>query len=280
MKTGAYFRIIFSLLMSLSIAIQAIAEKEFQWPDGQRAAVCLTYDDGLNCHLDIAAVDLDNFGFKGTFYTPGKSRSLLSRTKEWADLTTRGHELGNHTLYHPCEKNGEDWILPEYDLKSYTQVRIADELVVANAILELIDGSTDRTFAYTCAHHMTAEGSYKKTVEDMFSSARLSGPIPDSMEGFDVYFSPSWGVDSPSAEELINYVNDARDKGTVAVFMFHSVGGGYLNVTREAHLGLLKYLSENKDVFWVDTFFRVMEHVKVESERTKSTTESIQNSDT
>ena len=29
-----------------------------QWPNGQKAAVSLTYDDGLDCHLDIVVPDL------------------------------------------------------------------------------------------------------------------------------------------------------------------------------------------------------------------------------
>ncbi len=29
-------------------------EKEFSWPDGKKAAVCMTYDDGIDSHLNFA----------------------------------------------------------------------------------------------------------------------------------------------------------------------------------------------------------------------------------
>jgi peptidoglycan/xylan/chitin deacetylase (PgdA/CDA1 family) len=35
----------------------------FAWPEGKKAAVCLTYDDGLDCHLDVAAPALERHGF-------------------------------------------------------------------------------------------------------------------------------------------------------------------------------------------------------------------------
>ncbi|MFC2090446.1 polysaccharide deacetylase, partial [Bacteroidota bacterium] len=75
-------------------------------------------------------------------------------------------------------------------------------------------------------------------------------------------FAPSWGVSDPTGKELIDYVKKAQENGTIAVFMFHSVGGGYLNVSTEAHNKLLDYLEENKDVIWTDTFLKVMNWVK------------------
>jgi len=27
---------------------------QITWPNGAKAAICLTYDDGLDCHLDVA----------------------------------------------------------------------------------------------------------------------------------------------------------------------------------------------------------------------------------
>jgi sialate O-acetylesterase len=47
------------------------ANAQFKWPDNKKAAVVFTYDDGLDCHLDVAVPQLDEFGFKGTFYCTG-----------------------------------------------------------------------------------------------------------------------------------------------------------------------------------------------------------------
>ena len=40
-----------------------ISNAQFKWPDGKKAAVVFTYDDGLDCHLDVAVPQLDEFGF-------------------------------------------------------------------------------------------------------------------------------------------------------------------------------------------------------------------------
>src|SRR5210317_1324498 len=76
---------------------------QFKWPNGKKAAVVFTYDDGLDGHLDVAVPQLDEFGFKGTFYCTGNSPSLYNRLDEWRQIAKNGHELGNHTLFHPCD---------------------------------------------------------------------------------------------------------------------------------------------------------------------------------
>jgi sialate O-acetylesterase len=72
-----------------------------QW-NNKTCAVVLTYDDALNVHLDNAAPLLDSLGLKATFYLSGYSGTLNKRTDEWRKLASNGHELGNHTLFHPC----------------------------------------------------------------------------------------------------------------------------------------------------------------------------------
>jgi len=71
-------------------------------------------------------------------------------------------------------------------------------------------------------------------------------------------------VEDPSGEELIAYVEEAMEKGSLAVFMFHSVGGGYLNVSEEAHEQLLEYLEENRETIWTAPFKEVMKFVAEE----------------
>ena len=52
------------------------------------------------------------------------------------------------------------------------------------------------------------------------------------------------------------------EQGTMANFTFHGVGGDYLSVSAEAHERLLRYLHDNRNIFWVDTFLAIMNHVK------------------
>jgi hypothetical protein len=98
--------LIFVLTLTLSLSQMQAQDKPpmpFPWPEGARAAVCLTYDDGLDCHLDVAMPALEKYGLKGTFYASGFSSSLFTRMDEWRDWASKGYEIGNHTLFHPCD---------------------------------------------------------------------------------------------------------------------------------------------------------------------------------
>lgn len=252
------------LLIALGIATQLSGQnsKNFHWPGSYKAAVILSYDDGLDCHLDVAVPALDAHGFKGTFFCTGSSQSLQNRMDEWRAIAARGHELGNHSLFHPCNGTKGDWVKPEYDLRNYTLAQIRNELYTANTLLKAVDGNTERTYGYTCSDYMAGEESFRDVVKELFVAARNDGPIPNSMDEVDLNFVPSWGVNDPTGRELIDYVKEAEKKGTIAVFMFHSVGGGYLNVSAEAHQELLDYLEKNKKTLWTDTFMHVMKYVR------------------
>ena len=176
-------------------------------------------------------------------------------------MAARGHELGNHTLFHPCHGSAYDWVKPEYDLDSYTMERLMSELYTANSLLKAVDGREKRSFAYTCTNHTIQGVSFVDQIRTLFPCARGGGEMPASMDQVDPHYMPSWGVEDPSGEELIRYVDQAAERGTMAVIMFHSVGGGYLNVSSDAHEQLLDYLHQRRDIFWVAPFQQVMQHV-------------------
>jgi hypothetical protein len=44
----------FWILVCMAVFISGGVSAQFTWPGGAKAAVCFTYDDGLDCHLDVA----------------------------------------------------------------------------------------------------------------------------------------------------------------------------------------------------------------------------------
>src|SRR5262245_11750473 len=89
---------------------------------GKKAAIVLTYDDALDVHLDKAIPALDSLGFKGAFYLSAAFPGSKNRISDWKKAAMKGHELGNHTLFHPCDgsKPGRSWVSPQNDLSKYT----------------------------------------------------------------------------------------------------------------------------------------------------------------
>ena len=251
-----------TLLILILTVFAFSSNAQFKWPNGTKAAVVFTYDDGLDCDLDVVVPQLDEFGLKGTFFCTGNSPSLYNRTEEWRTITKRGHELGNHTLFHPCDGTGQDWVKPEYDLRTYTPEQIVAELKTANTLLKAIDGKTERSYGYTCSHFVANGVDFTDSIKNIFVAARCDGPIPETMDGYKTWKTPSFMSVEPEIDDLIAKVEEAKATGTIVVFMFHNVGGGYLNTAADVHKQLLQYVSENSDDLYSDSFINVMKYVK------------------
>lgn len=253
----------------LLAALPAAAEPPgpFPWPDGARAAVVLSYDDGVDVHLDHAAPDLEAVGLRGTFFVPGHSESLAKRLSEWRALAARGHELGNHAIFHPClrtvPEGGRDWVRSEYALESYTVERIRAEVAAMNTTLLAVDGEASRTFAYNCGDTTAGGHSYVDALRPLFLAARAVGdpPVTD-VRALDPMIVPSYMPQDVSGDVLIAFAKKAVAAGGLGVFVFHGVGGGHsIDVPREAHRQLLAWLAANRQTVWTGTFKKVMTHV-------------------
>ncbi|HEU5101531.1 MAG TPA: polysaccharide deacetylase family protein [Roseiflexaceae bacterium] len=75
----------------------------FTWPNSIQCAVSLTYDDGLPIHYTLVGPALQRLGLLATFY-PMVQSDLIWHADSWRGLAQAGHELGNHSLFHPCRQ--------------------------------------------------------------------------------------------------------------------------------------------------------------------------------
>ena len=240
------------------------AQTPNRW-NGKRCAVVLSYDDGLNVHLTNAIPTLDSLELKGTFYVSDYFGGLSAQITGWRKAAANGHELGNHTTYHPCLGNlpGRSFVNENYDLSKYSIRRITDEIRTMNTILKAIDGKSRRTFAYPCGDMKIGDSFYLEGMKKEFVAARgVRGAIP-SLEQVDLYNINCYGVNGQTGDELISLVKQAMDKGGLLVFLFHGVGGEHsLNVSLDAHSKLLHYLSENRKDIWIAPMIDVSEYIR------------------
>ncbi|WP_215235492.1 sialate O-acetylesterase [Dyadobacter linearis] len=232
---------------------------------GKKCAVVLTYDDALNVHLDNVIPALDSLSLKGSFYLTASSDAARNRIKDWRAAAANGHELGNHTLYHPCDATGPgmSWVKPEYDLSKYSMGRIQDEIRMCNAFLKSIDGLDKRTFAFTCGHKKVAEGEFIQTLSNEFIAARAVRHEMHTFEEQKLMDINCYSMVEQSGKEMIGLVKQAQERGKLLVFLFHGVGGEHaLNVSNQAHSELLHYLKENEKDIYIDTMRNVSEHIQ------------------
>ncbi len=241
----------------------------FAWPDQIQGAVSLTYDDGLPIHWSLVGPLLKQYGLRATFY-PTIQSDLQVHPEHWRELAAAGHELGNHTVFHPCRQNPTNphvWLDQRYDLGTYTPAHLRAELEVANLVLHLLDGQTERSYGNTCCD--TSFGSDERPIEpvlsDLFGAARgaLTDRIAQPAQGLNLYDIGCIDVVGRSLDDLKNICEQTQATGGWAVFMIHGIGAGthdlYLEV--DTHERFIQWLAEQKTI-WTGPLRLIARYIK------------------
>jgi len=223
----------------------APAEARTIWPDGARAAVSLTYDDGCESQLDHVAPALNKLGLKATFFLT--IENMNARRADWVALSQQGHEIGDHTMSHPC-------MLKEFSAERFMQ----EQIIPAEHYLDVnFGGPKPRSYAYPCGFEGLGPGAtvgrvqrYLEDLRPTFLAARtVDGPPNDPREAlrqryFLNGFEPTYDVDDVHFAR--RYVQKAIDKGHWAILVFHEVlparrGEGDTSIA--VHRSILQYLA-------------------------------------
>lgn len=253
------------LLPAVALSFNTPPKNTLVWKDGAKAAVCLTYDDGMQTQLDNAIPQLDEFGLKGTFFINSVQGS--SAIVGWKNAAQNGHELGNHSLFHPCPL-AFGWP-EEIASDDYTIPQILKEIRTVNMLLSNLNPE-QKKYAYSYPCNQTEVGG--KSYVDALRKSRLvecarggSGeerPFVSDFSTFNKMNVPSWAVpENVELKELIAFVEQARAQGGLAVLQFHGVGGQWIAVSGETHRAFLQYLSEKKADYWVGTFSEIVGYI-------------------
>jgi sialate O-acetylesterase len=253
------------------IFIHVQAQNAYTPWNGKKSAVVITYDDAINEHLDNAIPVLDSLGLKATFYITAFSASMQTRMNEWKKLAMKGHELGNHTLYHPCiGGKGREWLSKEYDMSNYTVKRMVDETKMTNLFLQALDGKTKRTFAFTCGDMKISDLSFIDSMRNDFIAARAVRNQMHKINEVDLYNVDCFMVNGETSAQMIEWVKKAEEKNSLLVILFHGVGGGNaLNVSIQDHREFLQYLKKNEKEMWIAPMIEVAEHIKNYQKQTR-----------
>jgi hypothetical protein len=269
MKKSISFALALLLPALLAASPAALATESFHWPNGARAAVSLAYDDALDSQLDNAIPALDKYRLKGSFYLQLSNPAVAKRMAAWRAAARHGHELGNHSLFHQCSLTapGHEWVQPHRDLDTTSVAQMRDQVAVANTMLAAIDGKRERTYTVPCGDVMAGGAggaSYLAAIAPEFVAIKAGGgdAVTASMTTLDPYAVTVLAPVGLSGKELIAMVEQAAAKGTMVNFTFHGIGGDYLTTSSAAHAELVKYLADNRKIYWTDTFLNIMTYVK------------------
>lgn len=238
----------------------------FRWPNNGQAAVSLTFDDGMASHLALAIPILNRYHFGGTFYLNPREQ-YAEQLALWRSAVADGHEIGNHTVTHPCSKN-----LPfisetgRQALEEMTLEEIEAEIVEAGRrIQEILPEQTAVSFAYPCYQPFVGRSenhrSYVPVVAKHCIAGRGRGERSNDPRYCDLAHLWSWPCERMSGPAMIGLIEQAASQGRWAVLTFHGILEGHLSVTETDFVELCRHLDANRSRFWCAPVATVAQYV-------------------
>ncbi|WPP53604.1 polysaccharide deacetylase family protein [Catalinimonas niigatensis] len=250
------YRLIFILSLFIFIGHAGFTQtpaSSMQWPDGKRMALSLSFDDGRPSQVDVGTPLFNRYDAKVTFYlVPSAVEQRLSL---WKQATADGHEMGNHSLKHPCSGNflwARDKALEEYTLE-----QMREELQETNQQIEQMLRVTPTTFAYPCGQTYVGRGeqtqSYVPVVATLFTAGRgWLDEAPNDAAYSDMAQLTGMSMDAKDFDEIKPILEAAAVQGLWLVLAGHDIGEEGAQTTRTDMLEtLIQYAQDQANGIWL-----------------------------
>ena len=236
----------------------------FQWPEGKQVAISLTFDDGRASQVEGGTALFDEYGVKGTFYVVPSA--VEKKLEGWKTAVTNGHEIGNHSLNHPCSGNFP-WAKNKA-LENYTIEQMRHELVEANKQIQKLLGVTCAVFAYPCGQTFVGRGkdtkSYVPVIADLFHTGRgWLDEGPNDPQFCD--FAQLTGIESDGKdfEQILPLIEAAKKNRQWLVLAGHEMNESGVQTTRLSMLKqLLEYAKNPANGIWIAPVGTVAKYVQ------------------
>jgi len=242
-----------TLLFLFGQNLFAQSKTNFSWPAGKEAAISLSFDDGRYSQVERGTAFLDSLHTKATFYVlPG---SVEERLEGWKKAVASGHEIGNHSLYHPCSGNFV-WAR-KHALENYTLDSMQAELTKANDLIQQLLGVRPSVFAYPCGQKFVGRGlntkSYVPLIAGMFNTGRgFLEETPNDPVFTDFAQITGIDMDGKEFEQILPYLQEAKKNGQWVVLAGHEMGESGAQTTRLSMLRkLVAYAQDPANKCWL-----------------------------
>jgi peptidoglycan/xylan/chitin deacetylase (PgdA/CDA1 family) len=241
-----------------------VTKRSFQWPEGKKMALSLTFDDARLSQIDKGIPLLDQYNIKATFYL--SPENMMQRLAGWKKALSNGHEIGNHSLRHPCTGNF-DWSRDKA-LEDYTPEIMRRELDSAGKLIEKTVGIYPVSFAYPCGQTFTGRGadtkSYVPVVALLFETGRgWLDEGPNNPSFCDMSQLTGMELDGKSFDEIKKLIEVAKSKGAWLVLAGHEMNDSgsqtSLLTTIEA---VCRYASDPSNGIWIDNVHNIASYIK------------------
>ena len=248
---------------SLSYPAPAESTKVIHWPEGKRVAVSLSFDDGRASQVDKGLDVINPTGVKVTFYV--NPPAVKERLDGWKRAVASGHEIGSHTMTHPCTGNFP-WSRQNAS-ENYTLEQMSQQLDETSAQIQELLGVHAVTFAYPCGQKFVGRGSETKSYVPLIGQKFLVG------RGYmDEYYNDPVFCDLPQASgtafddmdyiDMVKKIDAAARQGGWIIFVGHDIGQKTFQVTDTIALAALcRYMQDPANGVWIDTVDHIAKYV-------------------
>jgi peptidoglycan/xylan/chitin deacetylase (PgdA/CDA1 family) len=239
-------------------------QEDFHWPEGKRAAVSLSFDDARESQVTKGIPLLDEYGVKATFYVV--PRNLNGNVDAWKKAAMKGHEIGNHTLKHPCSGNFS--FSHDKALEDYTLDKMRQELMEANNIIESKLGVKPVSFAYPCGQKFVGRGKNLKSYVPLVAEEFLTGrgwmdEWSNDPAFCDMANLMAMELDGKNFEQVKQLIDTTLANGGWLIFCGHDIGEGGRQTTYSSTLkALCEYAQNPANGIWLDTVQAVAKHIR------------------
>lgn len=267
-KYFSSFKVLFLFfLFSIFINEPLLAQQDkppFSWPDGKQMAVSLTFDDARVNQVDVGTALLNQYGVKATFIVVPSN--VEKRLDGWKKAVADGHEIGNHTLFHPCSGNFS-WSRKKA-LENYTIKQMKNELVNANKKIEELLGIKPEVFAYPCGSTFVGRGrntkSYAPLIADLFLAGRgWMDESPNDPTFCDFAQLTGIEMDGKDFDQILPLLKNAKKTGAWLVLAGHAMGESGNQTTRLNMLKkLIEYAQDPANGIWIAPMGTVAKYVQ------------------
>ena len=227
----------------------------------------LTFDDSRPSQLENGVPLFDRFGVHATFYVMPSGVSL--RADAWRRAAASGHELGGHTLTHPCTCNFGFMASRATCLEEMTLAQIEAEIVESNAQIEKLVGVRPVSFAYPCGQKFVGRGeriqSYVPLVARHYATGRgWRDEYFNAPDRCDLAQLAGVEFDGLAFEQVRPQIEEAGRTGNWLVLAGHDIGSADRpQVTDVATLeAICAYGRDPANGIWLDTVGAIGAYVR------------------
>jgi peptidoglycan/xylan/chitin deacetylase (PgdA/CDA1 family) len=249
--------------MARSLPRAPLPPMQFDWPQGREFGVSLSFDDARASQLAVGVPLLDSYGVKATFYV--SLAPVQARPADWKQVHADGHEIGNHSLRHPCTGNFP--FSKEKALEDYTLDQMAAELDQANADIVKLLGVHPVTFAYPCGQKFVGRGVNARSYVPLVAARFLAGRgWRDEGANDPAFCDPAqlmaMELDGLTWDQFKVLIEQARQSRSWLVLCGHDIGDGGRQTTRIDTLrAFCEYARDPQNGVWVDTVANIGRYV-------------------